>query len=444
MAVAANFNNQINWKELARLGIVIGILLIGFLILSHEAGHMAMARILGIRVNEFAIGMGPKIWGFARKGTAYNLRAIPVGGFCALEGEDGSEDPLPDSFAARPKLDRALVLLAGPLVNIITAGLAALGLVLAAGANKPVAYGTVDYIDSGVRDGDVILAIDGNEIATGRDAAAYEALELGHSGSVRIAYLRDGEVLESEYGTAYSRPVIGVTYTEDENPAAAKVREGGPAWEAGLRSGDIITSLGGIPVRTGSDLGIAFDRAKAEGGEIEITAERNGEELCFTATPEIEAGHSLGFRASGYRDKDLTAGETLAWSLRELISMEKQAFASPKALIAGRVSLKDMSGPIGIVGAVSDNISNASGFRQAGMGLLNVLALIGANLGIMNLLPIPALDGGRLLFILIELLRGKKMRPRIEAMLNGACLGLLLLLMGFVFVMDGVKLIAGG
>ena len=229
------------------MGIIIAILILGFLIASHEFGHLLMAKLFKIGVPEYSLGMGPKLVGKKIGDTVYNLRLIPLGGFCALEGEDDVSDS-PTAFGNKPVLQRILVVVGGPLFNILTAVLLSFVLIFGAGANTPVVYQTDSEIASGLQEGDVILSINDYGITTGRDIATYQ-LSHGLSDEITVEFYRDGQVLTETYETSYETTRIGIQYQISEYPAEVAVVADNPAYEAGMRSGDIVTAINGVEIQ---------------------------------------------------------------------------------------------------------------------------------------------------------------------------------------------------
>ena len=431
------------------MGIIIAILILGFLIASHEFGHLLMAKLFKIGVPEYSLGMGPKLVGRKIGDTVYNLRLIPLGGFCALEGEDDVSDS-PTAFGNKPVLQRILVVVGGPLFNILTAVLLSFVLIFGAGANTPVVYQTDSEIASGLQEGDVILSINDYGITTGRDIATYQ-LSHGLSDEITVEFYRDGQVLTETYETSYETTRIGIQYQISEYPAEVAVVTDNPAYEAGMRSGDIVTAINGVEIQSGQAMKDYFDAQDAAGvsndAPVLFTLDRNGETIEVSVTPQLVNVTSLGFSASSFRDKTLGFGQKLYYAIQEVVSWEKYTIATVGQLVTGNMGISDLAGPVGIMALVSDTVETSAERYDIGVTILNIVNLVillAVNIGVMNLLPIPALDGGRLVFLLIEAVRRKRVDPKAEAMVHAVGLGLLLLLMGFVMVQDGLRLLGVG
>ncbi len=331
--------------------LIYAILIFGILIFVHELGHFTVAKSFNILVHEFSIGMGPAIFKRKKGETQYSLRALPIGGFVKLEGEEGGSEN-PRAFCNAPAWKRVLVLIAGAFMNIL--------------------LGFLIYV--------LIFSVTSD---------------------------------------------IAVPFIDE-------IVENSPAAEAGLLPGDRIYEIGGSKVNIYSD--ISLDLYLNGGKPVDIKVDRNGEKLSFNLTPKNEDGRFIiGFKA---KTEKPDFGNVLYSAFYNTIFIVKAVYISLRELIFGRVSMSEMSGPVGIVGEIS---------QAAKYGILEVLslaALIAVNLGVMNMLPFPTLDGGRVVFILIEMLRGgKRVKPEIEGYVHMIGFLLLIALMLFVTYSDIVKLV---
>ncbi len=342
------------------------ILIFGAIVLAHEFGHYLLARIGGIHVVEFAIGMGPKIAGFRKGETDYVLRLLPIGGACMFEGEDGKdEEPgemSPDSFNAANVWTRISTVVAGPLFNFILAFFLALFLVGFSGSDKPVILGVMEgypAAEAGMEPGAEILSMNGERV-----------------------YL--------------AREIYINTYLNQERPMTVEYRQNGEVYEKEL-----------IP---------KYD-------------EESGRYL-------------IGFQ--GYGEAVEVKGLNLfKYSYYEIRYNLKTTLKSLGMLISGRASTKDMSGPVGIAQAIGQVAEEATPYGPLVLilNLCNIALLLSVNLGVINLLPLPALDGGRLVFMLIEAVRGKPIPPDKEGMVHFAGFVALMALMVFVMYNDIVRLL---
>lgn len=351
------------------LYIIIAIIAFGFLVAIHEFGHFITAKLCGIRVNEFAIGMGPKLLSKQKGETVYSLRAFPIGGFCAMEGEDDdSKDP--GSFHHKPWWKKLIVLIAGSVMNFL-AGLVILLVLFSQTASfgVEVVGGFEDWSllpAQGLQAGDRFLKIDEHRILTYGDAATFLA-RVGDRADLEIE--RNGQVI----------------LLEDVDMSRQTVQTAnGPAEKLGVNIGGAA-----IEATLGTRIKVAFDNS--------------------------------------------VAYVRLVWmSLGDLVT--------------GRVGVKDLSGPIGIVGMISD-VGNDPGIKTEAKlsSIANFIAFIAVNLAVMNLLPIPALDGGRIFFLAVNgiytAFSRKKLDPKYEAYVNMAGFFCLILLMVVVAFNDVVKVI---
>ena len=318
------------------MGIILAILLFSLIIIIHELGHFTLAKLNGIRVDEFSLGMGPTLFGKEFKGTKFSLKLLPLGGACMM-GEDDADDTSEGSFNSKSVWARISVIAAGPLFNFILALLMSAILVGAAGYAVPV----------------------------------IQEVESGSSGS-----------------------------------------------EQGLKKGDVITEINGKKIHIYEEFQLY--NLTQFGDE---TTKRMG----FTYSAEVEKpGFFKSIQYGAY-----TAKYWVEYTLECL-----------KMLLTGEVGVNQLSGPVGIVEVVNDTYDAAapSGWSAVILSMMNLGILISANLGVMNLLPIPALDGGRLVFLLIEAVRRKRIAPEKEGMVHFIGFAALMALMVFVMYNDIMRL----
>lgn len=353
------------------LSIVLTILLFGFLIAIHEFGHFIAAKFMGVKVNEFAIGMGPKLLSKEKGETVYSLRAFPIGGFCAMEGEGESSDD-PRAFGNKAGWKRLIILVAGAFMNFLTGVVLILVIMALAGSpSMPVVTGFMagaeDIVQTGLQPGDQFYSIDGHRIYFNNDAFIF----LERAGEqVDVVVLRDGEKVD--LGT------IDLPYRQltDEN--------GNQVMKRGIYMGQF------------------------------------------------------------QEDTPLTLLRNTWYQAVDYVRMVWMGLGD---LITGAVGLNDMSGVIGIV-AVAGDVGQA-GAAAAGMfglliNILDFIALIAINLAVMNLLPIPALDGGQILFVFVggiyRLITKKKMNEKYLGYVNAVGFFCLIALMVVVAINDVIKL----
>ncbi|MBP3445763.1 MAG: site-2 protease family protein [Clostridia bacterium] len=327
--------------------ILVAILFFGVVVMVHELGHFTFAKLFKVKVNEFSMGMGPKLFGKKKGDTQYSVRLLPIGGFVSMEGEDeDSEDER--AFNKKPCWQRIVIVVAGALVNIF------LGLILVA----------------------VTLTISD-----------------GYAGTNYIHSFR----VESQQVAEYN----------------------------GLKSKDKVLKIDGRNVLYYTDVAYLLSRTD---GKTDMTIERDGEKIELT---DVELAPSqvviLGI--------DKTVGTVFKDTFKQSASICRMVWLSLFDLITGKYSVKDVSGPIGVVDFVSDAAQESVKTADY-TGLLTMMALITINIGIFNLLPVPALDGGRLLFLFIELIRRKPINQKYEAWVHGIGMVLLLLFMLLISFKD--------
>ncbi|MDO4976426.1 MAG: RIP metalloprotease RseP [Eubacteriales bacterium] len=327
---------------------IVAIIIFSVIVIIHELGHFLFAKKNGICVEEFAVGIGPTLFGIQKGETKYSIKALPFGGCCMMLGEDGESND-PRAFGSKSAAARFSVIFAGPFFNFILAFLLALVSIGIGGAD-PSIIGTVE--------------------------------------------------------------------------------EGSGAYEAGIQPGDKILKLDGSRVYNFREITL-FNLMHSEKADVEVAYERDGQKYETTVVRKQGENGNYLFGITMTKDYKQNLLGVLKYSILEVRYQIKSTFSSLKYLITGKASFNDMSGPVGIVNMVGDvyEESISYGILTAFLSMLEFSILLTANLGVMNLLPIPALDGGRIVFILIEMIRGKKMDPDKEGMVHLVGLVLLLILM---------------
>ncbi len=342
--------------------VIIAILAFGVLILVHEFGHFVVAKLNGIGVVEFSIGMGPRLISFTKGETMYSLRILPFGGSCMMVGEDGS-DPDPRAFNNKPVWSRIAVVAAGPFFNFILAFVLGLIIVHAAGYDSPQLIDVQEGFpaqEAGMQAGDIITKMNRDHIVVYRDISLY-------------LYIHPSDTVTVEY----KRPLSNGTYEKRSAVITPKYSEEYDKYMIG-----IVVSGGYQPVH--------------------------------------------GFF------------ETIKYGAYEVIYSIKTVIRSLEMLVTGKVGMNDIAGPVRMVSIIDETVEEAApyGWQSVALTLMDLILLLSANLGVMNLLPIPALDGGRLLFLIIELVRGKPVPPEKEGMIHMIGMAFLMVFMVIVLFHD--------
>lgn len=422
--------------------ILIAVLILSAVIFFHELGHFLMAKANHVVVTEFAFGLGPRLLSFKKGDTVYAWRLLPFGGFCSMLGEDEEADA-EGSFTKASVWRRIAIVAAGPVFNFILAFLISI-IVISVVGSDPARVTEVPEgspaAEAGLQAGDVILRYEGNGIANGRELASDIDMDGVPQDSVEITFRRDGKThkisYEPEKVTQY---LAGYTYTPgSDGPAEiSSVMDGYPAKEAGLKEGDIITSVDGTTISSARELAEYWEAHPMDGSSITLTCSRDGQSFTASLTPVSSTSASLGFNFNLAREKMTPLG-TLKYSVGEMNYWIHLTVKSVVSLVQGHFSIDDLSGPIGVVDAVDQVVdqTKSEGALIMGMSLLNMVILLSANLGVVNLLPLPALDGGRLIFLLIEAVRRKPVKRSVEGMIHFAGMMLLMVLMVYVAFND--------
>lgn len=440
--------------------ILIGVLLFELIIFIHEFGHFITAKKSGIKVNEFSLGMGPKIFSFGKGETKYSLRIFPIGGFCAMEGED-EESPEPRAFNNAKVWKRMIVVIAGAVMNII------LGFVLmfvvvvqqdSYSSTEVQSFPATSFSScTGLQSGDVIKEINGYGIST--------SMDFNYPISTAELKTVDGSTLEiykEDCGNNLYN--MAVSLVQDKNnklsdEQVSKVNEllsksTNEIVKAKSKE-DAYSVYENYYKKINDACGIKdykvekiVEKETRKRYTADILVERNGEEkllknvqfFTYTTKDNSDPQVSIDFYV---KPIEKTFGSVISQTFKQTISTCKMIYASLGGLLTGKFGLKDMSGPIGIASAVTTVASESlsSGFMSAVNSIIYVMMIITVNLGLFNMLPFPALDGGRFVFLIIEAIRGKSVPRKVEAIVNGIGMGLLILLMILITANDIFKLI---
>ena len=426
--------------------ILIAVIIFSAIILFHEFGHFLFAKLNGIGVTEFSLGMGPRLCSIQKGETRYSLKLLPLGGSCAMVGEDTDEEELPGAFNGAPVWGRISVVAAGPIFNFILAFVMAVIIVGFVGYD-PAEIMEVESgspaAESGLQVGDVITEYNGYHVDLAKDLYVYMYLnELEDGKTVEMKVLRDGENQTITYiPDASVRYLLGFNRSDASSMTVESLIEGMPLQAAGLQPGDTIIGINGVEIADG----VAYDAYLKEhplsNEPVEIVYDRNGLDYTATITPQEYRTPQLGFSYNlGYTK---TSGiQILKYGALEIKYMIRTTLLSLKELVTGQLGFQNLSGPVGVVDAIGTTYeeSKSQGILMLWMNMLNMAVLLSANLGVMNLLPLPALDGGRLVFLIIEAIRRKPINREIEGRIHLAGLMALMVLMIVVMYNDILKI----
>lgn len=343
--------------------IIFAILVFSLIIFVHELGHFLTARMFKVKVLEFAIGMGPAIFSKTKGETKYSVRAIPIGGFCSMEGEDEKSDS-DSAFSSKPWYKRLVILAAGAFMNVV------LGFIICL-----ILLSVTSGMSKGIQTPEVASVVEGT------DAANF------------------------------------------------------------LQVNDKILKVGSSKINIVRDINFAMQQNGNK--PVKVTVLRNGEKLTGEITPHkvtYDDGTSSYIIGFSTKISDVTPLRVLKEALFETIWMGKTVFVSLGMLISGDASMNDMSGPVGVISAMNESSKAVGGGFLGFLNLMFLASFISVNIGIMNLLPIPALDGGRIFFALIEGIIRKPIPPEKEGVVHFIGLILLMGLMVFATWNDILRL----
>lgn len=451
------------------MNIIVALLIFTVIVVIHELGHFFLAKKNGVGVPEFSVGMGPRLITYAKTSsghvikllcsqkdfenredwqnvTKYSWKLFPIGGSCAMVGEDEANDA-ENSFNSKGVWARFSIVFAGPFFNFILAFVFSIIILSYSGIDFPIirqVYDGQPASESGIQTGDVVKRINGKKITIGREVSTYVQLHPLTGEDVEVVVERDGETKTFNIDPYYKTYLFGFSYSQNEKESSqiSAVTEDGAFEKAGIKAGDIIKSVNGTVISNAGELSNTMNEVKQDGNAVHFVVGRDGSEQEFTVTPSEYEAYTLGFNAA-YDEKGGSALDVLKYSFIEVKYWIVTTVASLGQLVTGHLSMDDVSGPVGIVNVVGTAIdqSKSLGIMAVIMQMLYMSVLLSANLGVMNLLPLPALDGGRLVFILIEAVRGKPVDREKEGFVHFAGLVVLMLFMVFVMYNDIIKII---
>lgn len=417
--------------------IVYFVLILGVTVFIHELGHFMFAKKFGVHVYEFSLGMGPRLFKFNRKNdeTDYCIRLFPIGGFVQMAGEEIDEDesiPEDKRLNNKPAFQRFMIMVAGVMMNFLLS----IVLLFFVGLFSKISLDNV-YINGsiikGLNDGDKIVAIN-SHFVNNYDKLALEMTIVGDKDFTMTVKDSKGKKNEVDvtpikvgksnllYGKDYGFSISDLTVLESSLK--------------GLSKGDKILSINGNKVSSYLDLLNKLDEIDDDKFKMKVESENGKESLISVEvsdkTDDESLGYSYGFYIKGKESKGFFAAVKYAFT--KFFSTIEQMIFTVFYLITGKISLSMLSGPVGIFNVVS--IYSKYGFKN----IISFLCLICINVGFINLLPLPAFDGGHVLFIIIEKIKGSKVDPKVENTIHSIGFILLMILMVAITYSDIVKL----
>ncbi len=427
-------------------GVVIGL---GLMVLVHELGHFVVAKAFGVRVDVFSLGFGPRLWGWRRGVTDYRVSALPIGGYVKMAGDNPMEQRAgePDEFLSKTRWQRTLIALAGPAANILIAVIMIAGL-LVAGKAQPV------YVDrpvdvawvakdspsekAGIRPGDRIVQFRGKANPTW-EGVLFELLFASPNSSIPVTIERDGQMIST--AVQPSADEFAVVGYPEEPALVGSVTRNKPAERSGIQPGDRVIRLEQQPVVSPFQVGSLIQQRNGQPTNLEI--QRGDRTLHVTLRPAWDdPGDALGARwqiGVSWRFVTEKHSYSLAGAVERSVwfntRITEQILHVVSQLFQGRMSLKQVQGPLGIVR------ESGRAARRGPADLISVMALISLNLGILNLLPIPILDGGHILLMAIEGTLRRDLSVRVKERFVQAGLVFLLVIFAIVMYNDVLRML---
>jgi regulator of sigma E protease len=430
------------------------LVLIGVMIMMHEAGHFWAARWFGVRVEVFSFGFGPRVFGFRRGNTDYRFSAILFGGYVKMTGEQPDDESAddPNSFLAKPRWQRLIIAFAGPFMNVVLAVGLLTGLFMVkyeklADSEQRAVIGYV-FRDSaaakaGIQEGDTIVRFDGRDHPTWENISLKEISSAGRAIPVTIE--RNGKQFDRTV-TPVLDDQSGVGFVGWSSRAEVQVSNvwGTPAEKAGLKKGDLLISINGHLVHSGNTLQDAIKESNGKPVVIEFV--RDNQRRAVTLQPEIStrAGAPqwmIGVELERHLNvvtTRLSLPEALHESIQENVKGAAMIFTFLHRIIERRMSPKSLEGPIRIA-----QLSGAAA-REGPSAFIMLMSMVSLNLAIFNLLPIPILDGGVLMLLLVEMFMGRDLSLQVKEAVFKVGFVFLMVVVAFVIYNDIAKLLPAG
>ena len=433
--------------------LLMGVIVLGILVFVHELGHFIGAKTLGVRVLKFSLGFGPRLVGFSRKGTDYVISAFPMGGFVKMAGEspeEGESTGAPDEFLSKPWWARMVIAVAGPAMNLVFAFLACSMMYIVGiryidfesvvGRVQPSSAAT----QYGFQDGDRVVAVDNSKVKSW--TGFMDKLMASKADSAASVVVRRADKpLDIKVRLADRAAVLKGLTPVSSPPVIGSVTVGLPGYERGLKPGDRVLSVDGVEVKTWEQLAELIHRRPEK--EVTLVIRRNNATFEQTITPvkqQVEGMGEVGFigispRANAYGTVRASGPRILALGAGSTVEMVGQAYAGLFRLVMRPSQIRhSIAGPVTIVQMSGDQ-------ARRGLGnLLYFIAFVSVALVVVNLLPIPIMDGGHVMFCLIEGLRGKALSMSKQIVLQRVGLAIVGTLILFSFWVDFARIVQRG
>lgn len=418
------------------MGIFLAILALSFLIVVHELGHFLVAKAFKVKVNEFSLFMGPKLFSIKKGETTYSIRLVPLGGYVKMEGEEESSDD-DRAYNKKPIGVRAAIIAAGPIMNIITAIVFAFILMSTSGffttTVKDILPGSVAE-QQGLQPGDKITKYNNKTLLNVNELELF-AYPLKVNDSIELEYERAGVKKTVKMTPDRQSYILGFTplepgLTDADSNVVKEVSPDSPAQKSGLKAGDRIVKLNDFKVRNRQDVKNALGKIKSN--KTNITVDRNGK--IETLSPVVAQStknpeyYAIGI---GFDSIEGNLGATVKESVKYTAFLARSIYYSLGWLVSGVVPSTELMGPVGITTTISNEVQKSQSVMEAVLRLLSITTMISVNLGIVNLIPFPALDGSKLVLLLVEGIRKKPLNPEKEALIT--MIGMVLLIMLMIY-----------
>ena len=427
-------------------GIIIALLIFGFIVLIHEFGHFFVAKKFGVKIQEFSIGMGPRMFSkVSKEGIRYSIKLFPIGGSCSMMGED-EDNKKEGSFNSIAMWKRMVIVFAGPLANILLAFVLSIIIIGTKGIDLPYVTelkNSTNAYKAGLRIGDRIVDYRNAKIYVGRDLYFEEYIGLNADDKIYLTFVRN----QKKYNIQFSpnkvvQYKLGIIYNNSGKATVTKVEKGSVAEKQGLKKNDVICRVDNAQISSGEELAEYFQKHTILDERVKVIIQRGDKIKTIYLLPQKITSYANGFEYNTVREKS-SPNSLVKYAFMETRYAISYVVKSLKLIVRGRASLDDISGPVGIIDTIGTTYksSKSSGINSMFISFLQISILLTANLGIINLLPIPALDGGRIFIYIIQLITRREINKDKEGIVHFVGFVLLMCLMILLVFNDIRKLV---
>lgn len=423
--------------------LLLTILAFNLMIIIHELGHFLVAKYFNVNVKEFSLFVGPKIFSKKFGETIYSLRTLPIAAYVKMEGEEEQSES-DRSYNSKTVWQRGLIILAGPLANILSAVIAIAIFYSLTGVNtlkvSTVEKGGPAEI-AGIQVGDNLIEYAGKSTYTQDDFLIYTNIKPGIDADIKVE--RGDKILPLQIKpiSEFKDFIIGAGFKDSNNAKIESLGDNLPAKTAGLLVGDVITQIDDKKIKTFEELKKAVN--EKNGDVITVIISRNGVERPAIEIKPIERSYKGAYTGLTFSKEEATPLSVMKYSILFAYSNTKNVPYTIKSLFTGDVKINQLMGPVGIVASINSAVSQSIDYTEILINLLGIFALISVAIGATNLVPFPALDGSKIVLLILEGIRRKPIPVEKEAAISMVGIAVLMIFAIFVTYADVNRVLTG-